>query len=64
MGQYSIAVLSGDGIGPEVTAEAVRTLRTVAERFGHTLSLHEALVGQAAIDAEGAAIVHARIIDK
>lgn len=56
MGQYSIAVLSGDGIGPEVTAEAVRALQTVGERFGHALSLHEALVGQAAIDVEGAAI--------
>lgn len=56
MGQYSIAVLSGDGIGPEVTAEAMRALRAVAERFGHSLSLREALVGQAAIDVEGGAI--------
>ena len=56
MGRYSVAVLSGDGIGPEVTAEAARALQAVAERFGHTLTLHEALVGQAAIDAEGAAI--------
>lgn len=56
MGEYSIAVLGGDGIGPEVTAEAVQVLRVVAERFGHALTLREALVGQAAIDAEGTAI--------
>jgi len=56
MGSYTIAVLAGDGIGPEVTAEAVRVLRAVARRFGHKLTLREALVGQAAIVAEGAAI--------
>jgi 3-isopropylmalate dehydrogenase len=56
MGSYTIAVLAGDGIGPEVTAEAVRVLRAVAKRFGHSLTLREALVGQAAIVAEGEAI--------
>lgn len=56
MGQYTIAVLSGDGIGPEVTAEALRVLRAVADRFGHTLTAQEALVGQVAIDHEGEAI--------
>jgi len=30
-----IAVLGGDGIGPEVTAEAVRVLQSVAARYGH-----------------------------
>ncbi|MGB7903302.1 MAG: isocitrate/isopropylmalate family dehydrogenase, partial [Steroidobacteraceae bacterium] len=30
-----IAVLGGDGIGPEVTAEALRVLQAVADRFGH-----------------------------
>src|SRR5262245_35976572 len=54
--QLQIAVLGGDGIGPEVTAEAVRALRRVAEVFGHTFALREALVGQAAIVKEGAAI--------
>jgi len=46
-----IAVLAGDGIGPEVTAEAVRALRAVAERFGHAFELVEAPVGAAAMDA-------------
>jgi 3-isopropylmalate dehydrogenase len=46
-------VLPGDGIGGEVTAEAVKALRVVAERYGHTLNFEEALVGGAAIDATG-----------
>ncbi len=51
-----IAVLPGDGIGPEVTAEAVRVLRAVAGRFGHEFEFTEALIGGAAIDATGSAI--------
>ena len=56
MGQYHIAMLGGDGIGPEVTAEAVRVLQAVAERFGHTFFFKEALVGQSAIEVEGAPV--------
>ncbi len=56
MGAYALAVMGGDGIGPEVTAEAVRALEAVGKRFGHSFELHEALVGQAAVDAEGVAI--------
>jgi 3-isopropylmalate dehydrogenase len=48
-----IALLGGDGIGPEVTAEAAAVLRAVAERFGHRFQLDTALVGGAAIDASG-----------
>jgi 3-isopropylmalate dehydrogenase len=48
-----IAVLGGDGIGPEVTAEAVRVLETVARHHGHDFEFVEALVGGAAIDASG-----------
>ena len=51
-----IAVLGGDGIGPEVTAEAVRVLGAVAGHFGHEFELVEALVGGAAIDATGSAL--------
>jgi len=46
-----IAVLPGDGVGPEVTGEAVRALRAVAARFGHDFELPEAAVGGAAMDA-------------
>ncbi len=56
MGTYHIAVLGGDGIGPEVTGEAVRVLRAVGSRFGHTFELREALAGASAIEQEGAAI--------
>jgi 3-isopropylmalate dehydrogenase len=51
-----IAVLPGDGIGPEVTAEAVRVLEAVGRRFGHTFELREALLGGCAIDATGTAL--------
>jgi len=46
-----IAVLAGDGIGPEVTGEAVRSLAAVAARFGHGFEFTEAPVGAAAMDA-------------
>ncbi len=46
-----IVVLSGDGIGPEVTAEAVKVLRAVASTRGHDLSFEEAPVGAAALCA-------------
>jgi 3-isopropylmalate dehydrogenase len=50
---HRIAVLPGDGIGPEVTAEAVRVLRTVAKSTGVSFEFEEALVGGAALDATG-----------
>jgi 3-isopropylmalate dehydrogenase len=52
--QATIAVLAGDGIGAEVTAEAVRALQKVASRFDHRFEFESALVGGAAIDATGA----------
>jgi len=48
-----IALLPGDGIGPEVIAEAERVLLAVAERFGHTFLCSRHLIGGAAIDAAG-----------
>jgi 3-isopropylmalate dehydrogenase len=54
--QALIAVLAGDGIGGEVTAEAVRALTAVAARFGHHLQFESALLGGAAIDATGEAL--------
>ena len=51
-----IAVLAGDGIGPEVMAEAVKVLDAVQEKFGFTLSLTEADVGGIAIDNHGHAL--------
>ncbi|MEK7255280.1 MAG: 3-isopropylmalate dehydrogenase, partial [Bacteroidota bacterium] len=48
-----IAVLPGDGIGPEVTRWAVRTLQTIGECYGHVFQFEEALIGHAAIQATG-----------
>jgi len=48
-----IAVLPGDGIGPEVTAAATAVLRAVAARHRHTFTLHEHPIGGAAIDTTG-----------
>jgi 3-isopropylmalate dehydrogenase len=56
LGTYSIAVLPGDGIGPEVIEQAERALQVVADKYGHTFTLTRALVGVAAIEAEGDAI--------
>ena len=49
----TIAVIAGDGIGPEVIAEAVLVLQAVAHRFGHELDLQAAPFGGAAIDLSG-----------
>ena len=45
----NIAILAGDGIGPEVVAEARRALDAVAARFGHAFTYREALLGGIAI---------------
>jgi 3-isopropylmalate dehydrogenase len=56
MGNYTIAVLPGDGIGPEVIDQAINVLDVVAKRYGHTFTYHKRLVGVAAIEAEGKAL--------
>jgi 3-isopropylmalate dehydrogenase len=48
-----IAVLPGDGIGPEVVAEGVKVLQGVAATFGHTFEFAEGLAGGVAIDMTG-----------
>ncbi|HEY0790106.1 MAG TPA: 3-isopropylmalate dehydrogenase [Chthoniobacterales bacterium] len=53
---FQIAVLAGDGIGPEVMAEALNVLRIVAKQDAFSLEFTEALVGGAAIDAAGRAL--------
>jgi len=49
-----LCVLPGDGIGPEVTAQAVKVLKKICVRFDHELHIQHALIGGAAIDATGA----------
>jgi len=48
-----IAVLPGDGIGPEIVPQAVQILEAVAAQYGHTFEFHAADVGGAAIDKTG-----------
>ena len=50
---YNIALLRGDGIGPEIVDSAVRVLEKVGEKFGHTFNFTKYLIGGAAIDACG-----------
>lgn len=49
----NLCLLPGDGIGPEVVAEAEKALHAVASRFGHRLRISRALLGGAAVDATG-----------
>ncbi len=56
MDTFHVAVLAGDGIGPEVMAQARRVMDAVAAKFGLTFTVEEALVGGAAIDAVGKAL--------
>ena len=51
--QALVAVTAGDGIGTEVTAEAVRVLERIGERCGHSFRFESGLLGGAAIDATG-----------
>jgi len=53
---YSIAVLAGDGIGPEVMAEAIKVLEAVAANTDYSFQFDPQLVGGAAIDAVGKAL--------
>ena len=50
---YKIALIRGDGIGPEVVGEAVKVMETVGARFGHTFEFVDVLMGGCAIDAVG-----------
>jgi 3-isopropylmalate dehydrogenase len=54
--EFKIAVLPGDGVGPEVVAEALKVLEAVGRRFNHSFEFREGLVGGAAIDAYGVAL--------
>ncbi len=54
---FKIAVLPGDGIGPEVTAEAVKVLQAMGAAFGHRFELEYGDVGGISIDNHGAALL-------
>jgi len=58
-----IVLLPGDGIGPEVVAEAVRVLDVIAEKGGHTFSYAERLMGGCSIDKFGSSLTDETISD-
>ncbi len=51
--EYKIALIRGDGIGPEVVGEAVKVMDTIAAKFGHKFNYTDVLMGGCAIDAVG-----------
>lgn len=50
---FNIVCMSGDGIGPEIIAEAKRVLNKVAEKYGHSITYKDILIGGASIDVYG-----------
>lgn len=54
--EFDIAVLPGDGVGPEVVSEGLKVLQAVGEKFGHKFRLREGLIGGVAIDTLGTAL--------
>jgi 3-isopropylmalate dehydrogenase len=61
MATYRIAVLPGDGIGVEVTREAVRVLQAVGKHAGVGFELEEGMIGGGAIDAHGTPLPEATL---
>ncbi len=51
--EKNIAVIKGDGIGPEIVTEAMKVLDRVAEKFGHRFNYEQLLMGGCSIDANG-----------
>jgi 3-isopropylmalate dehydrogenase len=53
MAKYNIAVLPGDGIGPEVVEQAIQVINAVGEKYSHEFVIKEGLLGGCAIDSTG-----------
>ena len=54
--EFKITLLPGDGIGPEVVAEAVRVLDVIAGKFHHSFNFTERLMGGCSIDQYGSSL--------
>jgi len=61
--QANIVLLPGDGIGPEVVAEAVRVLETIAGKCGHSFTFTERLMGGCSIDKYGSSLTDETLAD-
>lgn len=60
---FKITLLPGDGIGPEVIAEAVRSLETIARKYDHTFDFKERLMGGCSIDKYGSSLTDETLAD-
>jgi 3-isopropylmalate dehydrogenase len=54
--KFKLAVLPGDGVGPDVMAEGIKVLEAIGKKFGHDFELTHGLIGGVAIAAEGTAL--------
>jgi len=54
--KFKLAVLPGDGVGPEIVAEGVKVLQAIGEKYGHQFDLTYGLIGGVAIDKQGTAL--------
>jgi 3-isopropylmalate dehydrogenase len=61
--EFNITLLPGDGIGPEIVAEAVRVLDTVASKHGHSFKFTERLMGGCSIDKYGSSLTDETLAD-
>ena len=53
---YTVTVLPGDGIGPEVIGETIKVFQSISSRYGHQFNFRTGLIGGAAIDQFGTAL--------
>jgi 3-isopropylmalate dehydrogenase len=61
--EFKITLLPGDGIGPEVVAEAVRALDVIASKYNHTFNYQERLMGGCSIDKHGSSLTDETLAD-
>ena len=59
----NIVLLPGDGIGPEIVAEAIRVLETIASKYGHTFKYAEHLIGGCSMDKNGSSLTDETLSD-
>jgi 3-isopropylmalate dehydrogenase len=61
--QANIVLLPGDGIGPEIVVETVRVMDVIANKYGHTFSFTERLMGGCSIDKFGSSLTDETLVD-
>lgn len=62
MGNYNLAVIKGDGIGPEVVTEAMKVLDCIGQKYGHTFNYEQLLMGGCSIDATGVPLTDEAVV--